>query len=289
MPDNAAKPKRLPPWFNVSFKGKKERGEVRRILRELNLHSVCESAHCPNICDCWRKKTATFMIMGPHCTRNCRFCAVTHQPPSPLDPGEPARVAEAADRLGLKHVVVTSVTRDDLADGGADHFVRTIQAIKLRLPAVSIEVLVPDFRGDLDQVSRVADTAPTVFNHNIETCRRLTSRLRDHASYDRSLKILTHAARNWPDPLIVKSGFMLGVGETDDEIRDTLMDLKHAGVTSVTIGQYLAPSEAHWPVDRFVSPEAFAAWKTFCVEGLGFAHVACGPQVRSSYHADDHI
>lgn len=289
MPDNAPKSKRLPPWFKVSFKGKKERGEVRRILRELNLHSVCEGANCPNMCDCWRKKTATFMIMGAHCTRNCGFCAVTHQKPSALDSDEPDHVAEAACRLALKHVVVTSVTRDDLADGGAEHFARTIQAIQSRLPQGSVEVLVPDFRGNFDHVNQVLNARPDVFNHNIETCRRMTSHLRDHASYDRSLKILTHVAQNRHDRLIVKSGFMLGVGETDDEIRETLTDLKKAGVMSVTIGQYLAPSEAHWPVHRFVTPQVFDAWKDFCIEKLGFPYVACAPQVRSSYHADEYI
>jgi lipoic acid synthetase len=289
MTDKPAKPKRLPPWFKVSLKGKKERGEVRRILRELNLHSVCEGAKCPNMCDCWQKKTATFMIMGHHCTRNCRFCAVTHREPVSLDADEPARVAEAAARLQLKHVVVTSVTRDDLADGGAAHFVHTIHEIRARLPHATIEVLVPDFLGKLDCVDKILAAEPAVFNHNIETCRRLTTQLRDRARYECSLKILAHAAKIKHQRIIIKSGFMVGVGETDLEIRETLTDLKQAGVMSVTMGQYLAPSDAHWPVDRFVPPRAFEKWSTFCREELGFAYVACAPQVRSSYHADEYI
>lgn len=229
------------------------------------------------------------MIMGPHCTRNCRFCAVTHGASSPLDAGEPARVAEAASRLQLKHVVVTSVTRDDLDDGGATHFASTIHEIQKRLPAASVEVLVPDFQGNPDWVDRVVAASPDVFNHNIETCRRLTAKLRDQASYACSLKVLAHAARTSRNRIIIKSGFMIGVGETDAEIRETLIDLKHAGVTSVTVGQYLAPGDSHWPVDRFVTPEAFDTWAAFCREELGFAYVACGPKVRSSYHAGEYI
>lgn len=227
--------------------------------------------------------------MGERCTRNCRFCAVTHHTPSPLDVDEPAHVAEAAARLGLRHVVVTSVTRDDLNDGGAGHFAQTIQAIHTRLPEVSIEVLVPDFQGNLEHVDAVAGARPHVFNHNIETCRRLSSRLRDRANYDRSLNLLAHVAQKWGDSLIVKSGFMVGVGETDDEIRETLTDLKQAGVMSVTIGQYLAPSDGHWPVDRFVPPAAFEQWRVYCRDQAGFAYVACAPQVRSSYHADQNM
>lgn len=279
--------KRLPPWFKVSFAGKKERGEVRHVLRDLKLNSVCEGAKCPNLCDCWHRKTATFMILGEHCTRNCAFCAVTHEKPQAVEDDEPERIAEAAARLNLNHVVITSVTRDDLPDGGADHFARTIKAVRNRLPKTSIEVLTPDFGGNLTCVDQVCAARPDVFNHNIETCRRLTSKLRDKANYECSLRVLKRAASQAGKTLMIKSGFMLGVGETDDEIKETLLDLKTAGVTSITVGQYLPPTEEHWPVDRFVTPAEFAEWQTYANKELGIQSAVCGPHIRSSYHAEE--
>lgn len=277
--------RRLPPWLKVSLGGGKDRNDVRKVLRELGLHSVCEGANCPNLCECWRSGTATFMILGNSCTRNCAFCAVDHGQPQALDAGEPERVAEAAVRLALKHVVITSVTRDDLADGGAGHFAATIQAVKCRLPKATIEVLTPDFNGDEQALATVVAAAPDVFNHNIETCRRLTAKLRDRAEYDRSLHVLAWAASRAAGRMVVKSGFMIGVGETDGEIRETLADLRRAGVESLTIGQYLAPSEKHCPVERFVSPGEFAAWRRVALAEYAFATVASAPHVRSSYHA----
>ncbi len=280
--------RRLPPWLQVSLRGVRPRGEVRGVLRRFGLHSVCESANCPNLCECWRRRTATFMILGDRCTRNCRFCAVDHGQPLPVEADEAERLALAAVELGLRHVVVTSVTRDDLEDGGAGQFVAVVAALRHHLPSATIELLTPDFRGCLASLDRVLAARPEVFNHNLETCRRLTGSLRDGADYDRSLAVLRHAAthRFGSETTIIKSGLMLGVGETDEEIRSTLGDLRAAGVESITLGQYLAPSAEHLPVARFVSPADFEQWGEVARTEFGFAHVASGPQVRSSYLAD---
>lgn len=281
-------PKRLPPWLRVPFRGAKARAEVRRLLHGLQLETVCENAQCPNLCECWRRRTATFMILGRLCTRDCRFCAVGHGVPLPPDPAEPARVAEAAATLNLAYVVVTSVTRDDLPDGGAAAFAATIREIRARLPVAGVEVLTPDFGGRERDVATVVAAGPSVFNHNIETCARLTTAIRSGAEYTRSLRVLATAARLAGDAGTprVKSGFMLGLGETAEEVRAALADLRTAGVGIVTIGQYLPPSSRHWPVARYVTPEEFADWGKVARDEYGFAHVFSAPLVRSSYLAD---
>jgi lipoic acid synthetase len=257
-------------------------GMEEKLLR-LRLSTVCQSAHCPNMGECFGRGTATFMILGTRCTRRCRFCAVDQGRPYPPDPQEPERVAEAAEILRLKHVVVTSVTRDDLLDGGAGHFVRTVEHIKRRCNGARIEVLIPDFQGSLNSLQQVCDSRPDVLNHNLETVPRLYPFIRPLARYRRSLGVLEYAAAQG---FRVKSGLMLGLGETDPEILETLKDLRRTGCTSVTIGQYLAPSRDHAPVRRFVPPEAFEAWAEKA-RSLGFKGIASGPLVRSSYRAED--
>ena len=256
--------------------------ETRRLLAGLGLHTVCQAADCPNRWECFGRKTATFMILGGICTRDCRFCAVRSGVPERVDAGEPARVAAAAVELGLRYVVVTSVTLDDLPDGGAGQFVTVIEAVRARLPGAGIEVLVPDFGGDVRALDAILAAHPTVFNHNVETVRRLTPELRNRASYDRSLAVLSYAARRGSMP--VKSGLMVGVGERPGEIVETLDDLRAAGCTLVTIGQYLAPSKAHFPVREQISDETFAGYRDHALR-VGFRAVAAGPLVRSSYHA----
>lgn len=252
-------------------------------MRGLQLHTVCEEARCPNLHECWDQRTATFMILGSVCTRACRFCAVSTGWPTELDRQEPARVAEAVERLGLEHVVVTSVARDDLLDGGAEIFAQTIRAIRARMPRCSIEVLIPDFQGEESSLRRVVDAQPDILNHNIETVERLTPTVRSRFRYDRTLQLLERAKRMRPE-MLVKSGLMLGLGETEDEIRKTLFDLKRAGVDIVTVGQYLRPTKRHLPVVRYYSPDEFREVKKLG-ESLGIRHVEAGPLVRSSYHA----
>ncbi len=278
--------RRLPPWFRGSTKGGRTRHEVRRLLRDLQLNTVCESARCPNLCECWRRRTATVMILGNQCTRNCRFCAVDHGCPELPDCSEPARVAEAAQRLQLRYIVITSVTRDDLPDGGAGHFADVIRTLRSACPEIGVEVLTPDFGGDPDLIHTVVMEQPTVFSHNIETCRGLTAHIRSGADYDRSLSVLRSAAEQANDATRIKSGFMLGMGEGSDDIHQMLQDLHEHGATLLTIGQYLAPSDQHWPVKRFVHPDEFASWETLARERYGFSFVASGPLVRSSYLAD---
>mgnify|MGYP006281187355 CR=1 FL=1 len=283
--------RRLPPWLRVSYRGGGAREEVRSLLRSLNLHTVCQSAQCPNLCQCWQRGTATFMILGDSCTRDCRFCAVPHTPPAPPESDEPERVAEAAARLELNYVVVTSVTRDDLPDGGANHFARTVRAIKARRPGAGIEVLTPDFNGDSAALKNVLDAGPTVFNHNLETCERLTNEIRSGADYRRSLGVLRAAAdhvqaseRAFP---FIKSGIMLGMGETRSEIHGMLRDLYGNGVRLLTVGQYLPPSKSHWSLDRYVHPDEFEEWGRIAREMYGFTYVASAPLVRSSYMAEE--
>ena len=253
------------------------------MLASLRVHTVCQEAACPNRWECFGAGTATFMILGTTCTRACRFCAVTHGAPVPPDADEPRRIADAAQRLQLAYVVITSVTRDDLPDGGAGHFATTIRAVCEALPDTGVEVLTPDFQGDVRALETVLAAQPAVFNHNIETVERLTPALRNKASYLRSLAVLGYAHRRAPE-LAIKSGLMAGVGETSEEIRATLGDLRSAGCSIVTIGQYLAPSAKHAPVQRYVSEEEFAEYSRWAHE-LGFAGVAAGALVRSSYHA----
>jgi len=278
---------RLPRWLRRPIPAGGRAAAVRRVLDELNLTTVCHSARCPNRAECFARGTATFMILGDVCTRNCRFCAVASGQPAPPRPDEPDAVAEAADRMGLRHVVVTSVTRDDLPDGGADHFARTIGAVRRRLPQAAVEVLTPDFLGSPAAVDTVLAAGPDVFNHNVETVPRLYPAARPGADYRRSLGVLARAsAWSGTGRLHTKSGLMLGLGERDDEIRATLGDLRAAGCEILTLGQYLAPSAEHLPVGRFVRPEAFAAWQAEA-KAMGFAAVAAGPFVRSSYGAEN--
>jgi lipoic acid synthetase len=257
-------------------------------VRGLGLHTVCQEARCPNIGECWGHKTATFMLLGDTCTRNCGFCAVTHGRPLPVDPAEPVRVAAAVARLGLRHVVVTSVNRDDLPDGGAGHFAATARAIKHLLPTCRVEVLVPDFLGNLDAVVTVAASPVDVLNHNLETVPRLYKRARAGARYERSLALLRTARERAPEAVVTKAGLMLGLGETRDELLSVFRDLRLVACDVLTLGQYLRPSAEHLPVERYVPPEEFAELRDRALE-LGFRHVESGPLVRSSYHAWAHV
>ena len=275
--------KRLPPWIRVRVPASGSLSAVAALLAEAQLHTVCQSADCPNAAECFGRGTATFMILGNVCTRGCRFCAVTSGTPGPADPDEARRVAEAAQRLGLTHVVITSVTRDDLPDGGAGAFAAAIRALRARVPDATVEVLVPDFGGAATAAATVLDARPDVFNHNLETVRRLQPRIRPDAGCDRSLGVLRYAADWSPRPLI-KSGLMVGLGETDAELEEALCDLRAAGCDLLTLGQYLAPSRRHMPVARFVTPEQFDLYRRRAL-ALGFAAVAAGPLVRSSYRA----
>ena len=274
---------RRPAWLKAPAPVGDEYMELKRLVRRLQLHTVCESAACPNIGECWNHRTATFMILGNQCTRRCGFCAVQKGQPLPVDPDEPRRVAEACEHLGLRHAVVTSVNRDDLKDGGAGHFAAVIRAIRARIPGCRVEVLVPDFQGSREAMKTVLDASPDVLNHNIETVPRLYREVRFGARYQRSLEMLAFAAKLRPD-IPVKSGLMVGLGETDDEVISTLRDLRRHGVSIVTIGQYLRPTLQHLPVLRYVTPEQFAEYRRAAQE-LGFEHVESGPFVRSSYHA----
>jgi lipoic acid synthetase len=257
--------------------------EVSGLLDELGLNTVCRSAKCPNRGECYASGTATFMVLGTECTRNCRFCAVEPARPAPPDPNEPTRLAEASERMGLRHVVVTMVTRDDLPDGGSGHVSAAIAALRERLPEATVEVLVSDFGGDLDQVATVSRALPDVFNHNVETVPRLYATVRPQADYARSLEVLAHAKRTSPQTP-TKSGVMVGLGEEPDEVEAVLRDLRANGVDIVTIGQYLRPSSAHIEVTEFVTPEVFERYAA-TARALGFAGVASAPFVRSSYHA----
>ncbi len=256
---------------------------VRSLIQQDRLHTVCQEAKCPNLWECYSSQTATFLIMGSRCTRNCRFCAVSQGPIEPPDPNEPDRVADATAQMGLNYVVITSVTRDDLPDGGAEFFARTIQAIRDRIPDVRVEVLIPDFQGDPEALRAVVDARPDVLNHNIETVPRLYPQVRPQALYQRSLDLLLRTRRYEPD-LATKSGLMLGLGERPEEIQATLEDLRGVDCRILTLGQYLQPSKDHLPVVRYVPPEEFDKWRRVALD-LGFSEVASGPFVRSSYHA----
>ena len=277
---------RRPDWLKVRVPSGPNYVELKTIMRDLDLHTVCEEARCPNIGECWEHRTATFMILGDVCTRACGFCAVTSGKPSGLDIHEPQRVARATQQMGLKHVVITSVNRDDLSDGGSIVFAATIRKVREANPGITIEVLIPDFEGVEDSLQNVLRAGPNILNHNIETVERLTRRVRRKAQYPRSLAVLRRAKELAPDRL-TKSGIMLGLGETGEEIAQTLADLRAARVDIVTIGQYLRPSAKHLQVERYYTPEEFAAWRDRGM-ALGFAHVESGPLVRSSYHAHEH-
>lgn len=276
---------RLPRWLLPELPKRPELERLGRKLRGMGLHTVCQSARCPNVGECFGRGNATFMILGDMCTRDCRFCAVDHGRPSPVDPGEPRRVAEAAAMLGLAHVVITSVTRDDLADGGAGHFAASIAAVRELLPDAGVEVLVPDFGGNRAAVEVVMTAGPDVLNHNVETVPRLYPEVRPQADYARSLELLGWAREMAPQS-VTKSGFMVGLGEEEDEVVALLGDLRAAGVEAVTIGQYLQPTRAHLPVVKYVRPEIFDSYAERARE-MGFAAVLSGPLVRSSYHAGE--
>ncbi|MDP9728703.1 lipoyl synthase [Alicyclobacillus tolerans] len=276
-----------PEWLKIKLNTGEEYQELKRLMRSKSLHTVCEEARCPNIYECWTHRTATFMILGETCTRACRFCAVHSGKPTELDLQEPERVAEACVQMDLQHAVVTSVARDDLADGGASIFAETIRAIRRRLPTCGVEVLIPDFLGNWDALATVLDASPDILNHNIETVRRLSDKVRSKAKYDRTLELLQRSKELRPD-IRTKSSIMVGLGETVDEILETLDDLRAVQVDIVTIGQYLQPTKKHLLVEKFYTPTEFLRLRG---EGLarGFAHVESGPMVRSSYHAHEQV
>ena len=272
-----------PPWLKVRAPGGPKYLRLKGLMREWNLHSVCEEAHCPNIGECWEDLTATFMILGDVCTRNCGYCAVTHGRPQWEDREEPERVGRAVGELGLEHVVITSVNRDDLADGGAAHFAATVGAIRRHAPGCRVELLIPDFQGNADALDAVIAAGPDILNHNTETVPRLYKVARHGGRYERTLEIFRQARRRAPG-LPTKSGIILGLGEERDELVATMRDLREANVSILTLGQYLRPSKQHLPVARYYHPDEFRELGEIG-RALGFAHVESGPLVRSSYHA----
>ena len=277
--------RRLPSWLKVRMPGGPNYLELRERLRGAQLHTVCEEARCPNIGDCWERKTATFMILGDICTRACSYCAVTTGTPLTLDLGEPVRLAETVERMGLEYAVITSVNRDELADGGAFIFAECIRQIHKRLPDCKVETLIPDFEGNWDALERVMEAGPETLNHNIETVRRVFSRVRPKGDYDQSLELLKRAKQIAPHG-VTKSGMMVGLGETRHEIAETMADLREVECDLLTIGQYLRPSDKHAPLSRWYTPDEFEELRELG-ESMGFRHVASGPLVRSSYHADE--
>jgi len=285
MKDQPNTPARLrkPEWLKQRLPTGPNFEKIKGMIHKDRLHTVCQEAGCPNIWECFSHHTATFLIMGSRCTRNCRFCAVNEGPLEPLDPQEPAKVAKVVRKMGLKYVVVTSVTRDDLPDGGAGHFSETIKKIRQKIPGVFVEVLIPDFQGSKEALATVLKAHPDVLNHNIETVPRLYPEVRPQADYQRSLELIQDAHEFDPG-LITKSGLMLGLGEYPAEIRRTLEDMLKAGCRMLTLGQYLQPSKDHLPVKRYIPPTEFHEWRKTALE-MGFMEVASGPFVRSSYHA----
>lgn len=277
---------RIPEWLRLKLPRNSAFTQTRGLIEELGLNTVCESAKCPNHWECWSKGTATFMIAGDRCTRACGFCAVNTSKPLPLENDEPNRVAEAVFRMKLKHVVITAVARDDLQDGGANHFRETIDAVRLRNPEIIIEVLVPDFLDKDDSLDMVLNARPEIFNHNLETIRRLTPKVRSRANYDRSLSVLKKVKERCEGTIYTKSGIMLGLGETESELFESLSDLRSANCDMLTLGQYLQPSLCHLPVVNYVTPSKFEEYGAKARD-MGFMHVASGPMVRSSYHADE--
>ncbi|MCH2565039.1 MAG: lipoyl synthase [Prochlorococcus sp. ALOHA_A2.0_51] len=276
-----------PHWLRVKAPQQQRIGEVAELLKGLNLKTVCQEASCPNIGECFAGGTATFLIMGPGCTRACPYCDIDFdKSPRSLDPTEPERLSEAVAQMNLRHVVITSVNRDDLSDGGASQFVACIEAIRQRSPLTTIELLIPDFNGNWDALAKVMGAAPEVLNHNIETVPRLYKRARPQAAYMRSLELLYQVRQGWPK-VYSKSGLMVGLGETDAEVIEVLEDLRRHRVDIVTIGQYLSPSPKHLPVDRFVTPEQFEYFRSMGETELGFLQVVSTPLTRSSYHAGE--
>jgi len=279
------RPAEKPPWLKVKLPSGENYRFVRRVIDENRLHTVCESAHCPNMGECWGAGTATLMILGNICTRSCGFCAVLTGRPTELDWEEPERVARAVELMKLQHCVITSVNRDELKDGGAEIWARTIRAIKTRCPGTTIEVLLPDFKGNWDALYRVLEEKPDVVSHNMETVRRLYRQVRPQAKYERSLEFIR---RTKEAGFRTKSGAMLGLGETHEEILELMQDLLENGCDVLTLGQYLQPTPAHLPVQRFVTPEEFAMYRQIGLQ-MGFDYVESGPLVRSSYHSERHV
>ncbi len=274
---------RKPDWLKIKFSDPGRLTEIKGMLRRLSLNTVCEEAACPNMMECFGRKTATFMILGRNCTRNCRFCNIHGGTPDPVDVQEPEHVAEVVAELGLKHVVVTSVTRDDLADGGAGHFARVIE--RLAPMQLTVEVLIPDFQGDREALARVVQAGPHIVNHNVETVPRLYPQVRPQAQYERSLHLLAEV-KSLSSGIYTKSGFMLGLGEIEEEVIAALHDLRSVDCDVLTIGQYLAPSKEHYPVAEYVHPDVFTKYQDMAYD-MGFVHAVAGPLVRSSYHADE--
>jgi lipoic acid synthetase len=278
------RPRRRPPWIRVRAPTGEAYHELKRLMRTKGLHTVCEEAHCPNIGECWAHRTATFLILGDTCTRNCRFCNVTTGRPGPLDPDEPERVAQAVQAMGLKHAVITSVDRDDLPDGGASVFAAVIRQIRALQPGCTIEVLIPDFRGCITPLQVVMDERPDILNHNVETAPRLFRSIQPQCRYEWSLAVLRNAKALWPE-VLSKSGLMVGLGETMDEVLDVMRDLRDLDVDILTIGQYLQPTREHVPIARYYTPEEFEMFRRHGEE-MGFRWVESAPLVRSSYHAE---
>ena len=283
---NASVPidRQRPEWLKVRLPMGPQVEELRRLMRAKSLHTVCEEAHCPNMAECWSAGTATFMILGDTCTRSCGFCAVKTGRPLALDADEPGHVGDAVARMGIKHAVVTSVNRDELPDGGAAVFAETIAQIRRRSPGTTVEVLIPDFRGVVEALDAILEARPEVLAHNVETVERLYPRVRPQAVYSRSLEVLRRTKERAPD-LVCKTGIMLGLGETEDEVLETLRDIRAQATDVVTIGQYLRPSPVHLPIERYWTPAEFAALREAGM-AMGFKHIESGPLVRSSYHAE---
>jgi lipoic acid synthetase len=282
-PSPEATPPRKPAWLKVRAPGGANYVEVKRLMRNLGLHTVCEEAHCPNVGECWEHRAATFMILGDVCTRNCAYCAVAHGTPAPYDPDEPVRLAEAVTRMGLRHVVITSVDRDDLPNGGAEIFAQCVPQIRRRLPDTSVELLIPDFKGSDAALEMVVAAQPDILNHNLETIDRLYRIARPGGRYARALRLLRRAKEMAPDQT-TKSGIMCGLGEEWDELIGAMRDVRAQGVDILTLGQYLRPSDGHLPVARFYTPSEFTQLREAGL-AMGFRHVESGPLVRSSYHA----
>ncbi|MEX0690587.1 MAG: lipoyl synthase [Gemmatimonadales bacterium] len=280
-------PSRKPPWLKVKAPGGSTYVEVKRLMRDLGLHTVCEEARCPNIGECWDHRAATFMVLGDVCTRNCAYCAVAHGTPAPYDPVEPERLAQAVAAMNLRHVVITSVDRDDLPNGGAEIFAGCVTAIRKRLPEASVELLIPDFKGSDEALRLVVESQPDILNHNLETVERLYRIARPGGRYPRAIRLLNVAkamGRELAPRMLTKSGIICGLGEEWDELLDAMRDVAAEGVDILTLGQYLRPSGSHLPVARYYTPDEFAELKRLGL-GMGFRHVEAGPLVRSSYHA----
>lgn len=286
-PPSASEPQRKPSWLKVKAPGGPTYVALQHMMRDLKLHTVCEEAHCPNIGECWEHKAATFMILGDVCTRNCAYCAVAHGTPTALDVEEPVRLAEAVAQMGLRHVVITSVDRDDLPNGGAEIFAASIAEIRRRLPDTSIEVLIPDFKGNPTALRVVVEAKPDILNHNLETIERLYRVARPGGRYPRALELLRNAKELDPT-LLTKSGIICGLGEDWDELLGSMRDLRAQQVDILTLGQYLRPSEDHLPIARWYTPDEFAELKRYGLS-LGYRHVESGPLVRSSYHAWEQV